>query len=358
MWPFKSEDHGYKAVANDESEDSDVKEARETCQKQQKRSRYRLVVAAIVSLLLGVFVAAVVIAPYHDIPASPDVGTDEGRKHQIQHDEHCGHRREWRTLSPIEQQEYISAVLCLRTQPSVLASESNKTAYDDFPWIHSHVGYFTHHSAPFLPWHRYFLHIYEITLRDKCGYTGGLVYWDWTLDSDALENSPVFNPETGFGGDGEVDGEITVSRTGRCVVDGPFAGIIADYYDVKYQPHCLSRGFRDLEGNLGHIDGHDIAPESIDEVLSLGSYEDFVASMESRVHDVIPYGISGDFETFTAPYGNCPIASFCKHMLMRVHRSTLLSASYPARSALVALATEAAEKGLGGLRWPQGAALN
>jgi tyrosinase len=45
-----------------------------------------------------------------------------------------------------------------------------------------------------------------------------------------------------------------------------------------------------------------VSPESIEEVLSLGDYESFVAMMEGRVHDVIPYGISGDFETFTAPY--------------------------------------------------------
>lgn len=215
----------------------------------------------------------------------------------------CPKRREWRTLSANEQQDYISAVLCLRSQPSVLAPESNKTSYDDWPWIHSHVGYYTHNSAPFLPWHRYFLHLYETTLRNQCDYKGSLVYWDWTLDSEALENSPVFDPTTGFGGDGEVGGTNTVGRTGRCVEDGPFAGVTADYYDVKYNPHCLSRGFRDLEGNTGHIDGHDISSESIEEVLSLGNYERFVALMESRVHDAIPFGIGGDFETFTAPYG-------------------------------------------------------
>jgi len=160
------------------------------------------------------------------------------------------------------------------------------------------------------------LKIYENTLHEKCGYTGGLVYWDWTLDSDALENSPVFDPDTGFGGDGEVGGDITVGKSGRCLVDGPFAGITADYYDVKYDPHCLSRGFRDDAGNLGHINGHDISPESIEEVLSLGDYESFVTLMESRVHDAIPFGIAGDFETFTAPYGRFPL------------RPSLLSSSF------------------------------
>ena len=64
------------------------------------------------------------------------------------------------------------------------------TAYADFPWIHSRIGYHTHHTASFLPWHRYFLHIYESTLRSKCGYEGGLVYWDWTLDWEVTGVEP------------------------------------------------------------------------------------------------------------------------------------------------------------------------
>jgi tyrosinase len=166
------------------------------------------------------------------------------------------------------------------------------------------VGYYTHDSAPFLPWHRYFLHIYETTLRSKCNYTGSLVYWDWTLDWEHLERAPVFdpNPATGFGTDGDVHGTITVGKTGRCVIDGAFNDIEASYYDVNHHPHCLSRGFRDDEGNLGVMDGRTISPESISEVLNLESYERFVEEMESKVHDTIPFGIGGDFEMFTAPY--------------------------------------------------------
>ena len=43
-------------------------------------------------------------------------------------------RREWRTLSELEQQDYIAAVQCLTTKPSKL--RNNGTLYDDFPWIH------------------------------------------------------------------------------------------------------------------------------------------------------------------------------------------------------------------------------
>jgi tyrosinase len=83
----------------------------------------------------------------------------------------------------------------------------------------------------------------------------------------------------------------------------PFTNIRAKYYDVKYNPHCLSRGFRDEEGNLGHMNGDAISPDSIEGVLRLDDYEKFVVEMESRVHDRIPFGIGEDFETFTAPHG-------------------------------------------------------
>ncbi|KAK3644027.1 hypothetical protein LTR56_009879 [Elasticomyces elasticus] len=294
MWPFKSSEQQYDAVANDEEE-------LKTTQSDRKRKVIgpTTVWVGILLVMAAVAVGELVFRSPH---ASPDVPAQERLDESPNEEAKCPQRREWRTLTAAEQQEYISAVLCLRTQPSTLTPDSNKTAYDDYPWIHSHVGYFTHNSAPFLPWHRYFLHIYESTLRNQCGYNGSLVYWDWTLDNEALEKSPVFDPTTGFGGDGEVDGEITVGRSGRCLVDGPFTNITADYYDVKYQPHCLSRGFRDLDGKLGHIDGHDISPESIEEVLSLTDYESFVTLMESRVHDAIPFGIGGDFETFTAPH--------------------------------------------------------
>jgi tyrosinase len=297
MWPWSREKHSYVPVSSEEVEAEATRS--ESATRGRTASKRRPVLVAIIGLLL-ILVALGFAIVYFILSGSPfenqdDVATSQGKTA-------CPKRHGWRTLSGEDRQEYISAVLCLRSQPSVLAP-SKQTLYDDFPWIHSRVGYFTHNSAPFLPWHRYFLHVYERTLREKCNYTGGLVYWDWTLDSEAIEDSPVFDPKTGFGGDGEVGGELTISNTGRCVVDGPFAGIEVPYYDVKYQPHCLSRGFRDLDGNLGHIDGSDITPESIEEVLGLEDYESFVTLMESRVHDAIPYGISGDFETFTAPYG-------------------------------------------------------
>lgn len=99
-------------------------------------------------------------------------------------------RREWRTLTIPQRHAYITAVQCLKTHPSRIGE--NHTLYDDFPWIHSRVGAYgttdfysdnvmfllslktVHDAAPFVAWHRYFVHIYESTLREKCGYTGSM----------------------------------------------------------------------------------------------------------------------------------------------------------------------------------------
>jgi tyrosinase len=109
-------------------------------------------------------------------------------------------RREWRTLSTDEKRAYLDAVVCLTSTPSIVGR--NQTLFDGFPWIHTSIGKTgehrlpgtrahverrrlkltdvfypspAHHSAPFLAWHRYFLHIYETQLRSACHYSGSLV---------------------------------------------------------------------------------------------------------------------------------------------------------------------------------------
>ncbi|KAJ9652179.1 hypothetical protein H2198_008565, partial [Neophaeococcomyces mojaviensis] len=141
-------------------------------------------------------------------------------------------RRSWTSLGPMQKHSYISALKCLRRLPPLLPRmPTNASSYSDYPYVHAHIGYRTHNSASFLPWHRYFLHLYEQRLRESCGYDGGIPYWDWSADADDvrvngdLSRSAVFNPTDGFGGDGAADGPITVGRHGQCVDTGHFAGL-------------------------------------------------------------------------------------------------------------------------------------
>lgn len=79
-------------------------------------------------------------------------------------------RREWRTLARADRNAYIAAVQCLATKPSKLYT--NGSLYDDFPRVHQATAPGAHGTAPFLPWHRYFVHAYESALKQDCGYAG------------------------------------------------------------------------------------------------------------------------------------------------------------------------------------------
>jgi tyrosinase len=47
-------------------------------------------------------------------------------------------RRDWQTLSAGDKAQYIDAVKCLATKPSLVAS-LNTTLFDDFPRIHNEM---------------------------------------------------------------------------------------------------------------------------------------------------------------------------------------------------------------------------
>lgn len=75
-----------------------------------------------------------------------------------------------------------------------------------------------HEFAGFLPWHRFFIQVYENALHD-CGYTGTAMYWDWVADASAPSKASVFDPVIGFAGNGQ-DGSNNNGHPR--VVDGPF----------------------------------------------------------------------------------------------------------------------------------------
>ncbi|KAK8043751.1 Di-copper centre-containing protein [Apiospora phragmitis] len=97
-------------------------------------------------------------------------------------------RVEWRQLSAADQQSFINAVLCLKTKPSKMGL--NTTLYDDFPYVHFNYNTYIHGSAPFLPWNRYFVHVYNNALREG-GYEGPGTC-DWTQDTAGLCLSAEF----------------------------------------------------------------------------------------------------------------------------------------------------------------------
>ncbi|KAJ9223621.1 hypothetical protein DTO169C6_3973 [Paecilomyces variotii] len=204
-------------------------------------------------------------------------------------------RREWRTLDRSEKLAYIEAARCLTESPSTRRSET--TIHDDFVFLHSRIGNYSHNAAPFLPWHRYFIHLYEQALHKHCNYSGVLPYWNWSLDWEDLSKSPVWDNETGFGGSGS--GTESVAN-GRCVLDGPFAGAQAAYYEGNYHPHCLSRGFL-ADEVIRRVGRLTVQPAILNRVFEERDYYDFLLKVEQASHLTIPYIVQGDFSKVTAP---------------------------------------------------------
>ncbi|KAI1173833.1 Di-copper centre-containing protein [Nemania sp. FL0916] len=214
-------------------------------------------------------------------------------------------RREWRTLRPQEQQSYIDAVLCLSDRPSIF--EPGSSRFDDMAYLHLNEGTITHYAAAFLPFHRYFIHIFEKALGKECGYYGGLPYWDWSLDSSDLALSPIWRDIGGFGGSGNPDIGEEISG-GHCITSGPFAYATRHWkakwngnnFEPVAKPHCLSRGFVAPGADKDDFQ-KGIAPESLADVLAHPEYDGFLKILEMMSHNSIPQFVQGDFFLGTAP---------------------------------------------------------
>jgi len=211
-------------------------------------------------------------------------------------------------LGPIDQQNYITAVLCLSGLPSIF--EPGSTVYDDFAYAHVLEGANTaHHSAAFLPWHRYFLKVFGTALHDECGFRGTLPYWDWALDAKNLEKSPIWDSLNGFGGNGNLEAREPGVFDGRCVVDGPFAQATRHWqskanghgFDILQKSHCLSRGFVPMERQ--DLFGARISPDAISQLLNLSTYDELIERLEVKAPNIVPLFVRGDFFGLSAPNG-------------------------------------------------------
>lgn len=138
-------------------------------------------------------------------------------------------------------------------------------------------------QSSFLPWHRRFLAIYEFMLRSKCGYSGALPYWDWTVDSQAPEKSELFSPKW-FGGNGDPENQW-------CISDGQFQEWTAVYLEDRPAP-CVQRNWRGRNGAMPTFHS-DIEIEEILQ-LSKDSYNTFRKNVEVGPHGQVHVNIGGD----------------------------------------------------------------
>jgi tyrosinase len=197
-------------------------------------------------------------------------------------------RKSWDDATASERKAYIDAAVCLTRMPSKLGLE-NATHHDDFAWVHVQLFDEIHFGAAFLPWHRYFVQVYEDALRTECGYNGTALYWDWVKDSSTPASSSIWDPATGLGGDG-------MSTDDHCVQDGPFVGIQFRYWDKETSPHCLRRQFFQgfPESALPEMLGFEYNETVFAGLLTHIAYSPFRLSFERGPHSAVHAGVGGD----------------------------------------------------------------
>ncbi|KAL7619911.1 hypothetical protein AAE478_010458 [Parahypoxylon ruwenzoriense] len=171
-------------------------------------------------------------------------------------------RKEWRALSADERNSYIQAVNCLAKQPSKLGLST--TRYDDFP------------------------------------------YWDWSLDSQDPANSPIWDPVTGFGGNGNPNETVDLGGWAyKCVTNGPFKDLRPAYFGTRDVPHCLTRSFNNGTSQIGSMLGEYYSPEALATVQVIPDYNQYRIKLEGTPHGAIHSAVGGDLSPSTSP--NDPI---------------------------------------------------
>lgn len=149
------------------------------------------------------------------IPVNGTIGnvTDDLHKRFEKRQGTCSNVRvrvEWDSASDNDRQGYINAIKCLMNSPPSGQFPQSKSRYDDFVGLHQRLTPNVHGNAKFLLWHRYFTWTYESLLRDQCGLTGPLLWFDETRYAGNYAASSIFSSRW-FG---------SINVGGNCVTDG------------------------------------------------------------------------------------------------------------------------------------------
>ena len=235
-------------------------------------------------------------------------------------------RKSWTAATSTEKKAYIDAALCLTKKTSKLGL-TGATIHDDFAWVHNKLSNQIHSVAAFLPWHRYFIRVYENALKTECGYTGTALYWDWVADAAAPSLASVWDPVTGFGGNGT---GIANTKFSFCVNDGPFANLQLRFWSNDTVTHCLQRQFTDAipQAGLQEMLGFNYDQRAVDSVLATTPYLTFHGQLEGGPHASVHGGVGGSFGDMgplTSPNGKL-LVLFHRYILNQYLQ--ILSSSY------------------------------
>lgn len=124
---------------------------------------------------------------------------------------------------------------------------------------------------------------HEILLQTECNYTGAQPYWEEVLDVTALNESSVFDPDTGFGGNGVGDD--------GCVADGPFQNLTLHINQTSnYANYCLSRDFSSTSFQTAN-------QTYIDACYASGNYSEAWQCYKKNPHTAGHAGVGGTVST-------------------------------------------------------------
>ncbi len=119
-------------------------------------------------------------------------------------------RTEWDSVSTADRQSFINSIKCLMNRAPSGQFAASKSRYEDFVALHQVLTPRVHSSSKFLLWHRYFLWTFEQELRDSCGLTTTLPWFDETRYAGKFGQSSIFSSQW-LGG---------IGLGGACVTDG------------------------------------------------------------------------------------------------------------------------------------------
>ncbi|KAJ3114178.1 hypothetical protein HDU96_002444 [Phlyctochytrium bullatum] len=197
-------------------------------------------------------------------------------------------RREWRELSSSQQSAYINAVRTLisRSSNGVNTNSPQTMSFSDFVQLHAQAAYYVHATAQFYPFHRTMMWAWEQAIN-SAGYSDGVPYWDWSVDSQSFQNALIFGANA-FGTSG--------TQENPCLPDGvqgtgQFSALsIPDYtrFDCSGTDCCLRRVRMDGSAT----NPPELISATLDEVQS---YFDFRNKSENNWHSNVHFVVGGNF---------------------------------------------------------------
>ncbi|KAI4598679.1 hypothetical protein KJ359_002570 [Pestalotiopsis sp. 9143b] len=184
--------------------------------------------------------------------------------------------KDWNDLTSSEQSDYLDAELCLTQYPATMDLGGSKTYWDEIQYNHITQADWVHFVGHFLPWHRYLVSVHANALRDYCGYTGPLAYWNEESDASSLsdiKDSAIFQPDA-FGGN--------ATGVHECIADGPFINVT-----LAFQPGSSFFTNADMENNTciyPDLSLSSLQSSDFDECQQENSFEDMWNCVENGPH--------------------------------------------------------------------------